>query len=69
MQGVAQPQCSLPFPLAFLPESKTGSFNGRSSGSFKLLRLPGAIPVTSYKSIVSELTAAGTAPDLNRIPF
>lgn len=69
MQGVARPQCSLPFPLAFLPESKTGLFNGRSSGSFKFLRLPGTSPVASYKSISDELTAAGTAPDLHRIPF
>ncbi len=37
MQGVARPLCGLPFPLAFLPESKTGLFNGRSSGSFKSL--------------------------------
>jgi len=41
MQGVAQPQCSLPFPLAFLPESKTGLFQRQV---FWLVQIRGAFP-------------------------
>ena len=69
MQGVAQPQCSLPFPLAFLPESKTGYSAAGLLARSSRWRLPGSVPVALCQDLGSELTAAGTAPDLHRIPF
>jgi hypothetical protein len=43
MQGEARPQRSLPFPLAFLPESKTGYFQRQVFWLVQLLRLPSGI--------------------------
>ena len=57
---------------AVFPDSRNKAEIGRSSGSPGFLCLPALTHRNSgfdSETILSGLTAAGTAPDFNRIPF
>jgi len=57
---------------AVFPDSRNKAEIGRSSGSPGFLCLPAPTHRNSgfdSETILSGLTAAGTAPDFNRIPF
>jgi hypothetical protein len=58
--------------LLFFPKALIVFYYGRSSGSFYFLKPSHTFTCTvakEFKKFVIELTAAGTAPDLHRIPF
>lgn len=58
--------------LLFFPKALKLCFKGRSSGLLRFRRLPVLMntrTVAKSAGTLKELTAAGTAPDFNRIPF